>query len=225
MTPDIHLEESWKDILSDEFDKEYFRKLKTFLASERQKHLVYPPKDKVFEAFRHTPFSKVKVIILGQDPYHGPGQAHGLSFSVPEGIAIPPSLRNIFKELQQEFGLNIPQKGNLEAWADQGVFLLNATLTVRANEPGSHQKKGWEIFTNAVIQNLSEYRSNLVFLLWGNFARSKKELIDTKKHYVLEAPHPSPFSARKGFFGCNHFKKTNEILQQQGQKPIDWQIE
>lgn len=225
MSTDIHIEKSWKDILSNEFEKTYFQKLQAFLASERQKHLVYPPAGNVFAAFEHTPFSRVKVIILGQDPYHRPGQAQGLSFSVPEKMPIPPSLLNIFKELQQELNLEIPKNGNLMSWAEQGVFLLNATLTVRAGDAGSHQKKGWEIFTNAVISNLSEYRSNLIFLLWGNFARSKKELIDTGKHYILEAPHPSPFSARQGFFGCNHFKQTNEILQQQGQKPINWQIE
>lgn len=225
MAVDVKIEPGWKDILAEEFEKEYFARLKEFLVSEKQKHLVYPPGDSIFNAFDYTPFKDVKVVILGQDPYHGHGQAHGLCFSVPEGIALPPSLQNIFKEINKELGIGIPKSGNLEHWAKQGVFLLNATLTVRAKSAGSHQGKGWEEFTNAVIAKLSRYRSNLVFLLWGNFARAKKELIDTKKHHVLEAPHPSPFSANRGFFGCDHFKKTNEILQAQGQKPINWNVE
>lgn len=222
MAANIRIEDSWKEMLQDELDKEYFQQLKTFLINERQKYRVYPPGNKIFAAFDHTPFNQVKVVILGQDPYHGPGQAHGLAFSVPEGIPVPPSLQNIFKEIHYELNIKIPQSGNLEAWAMQGVFLLNATLTVRSRKPGSHQQKGWEIFTNTVISRLSEYRTGLVFLLWGNYARAKKSLIDAKKHFILEAPHPSPFSANRGFFGCNHFSRTNEILQQQGQQPIDW---
>lgn len=222
MASHIKIEESWKDILSEEFKKPYFKELKSFLVTERQKYQVYPAGGKIFSAFDHTPFHKVKVVILGQDPYHGPGQAHGLCFSVPEGVALPPSLLNIYKEIRSEFGTELPGSGNLEPWAEQGVFLLNATLTVRARQAGSHQRKGWEIFTDAVISHLSKYRSNLVFMLWGNYARAKKELIDIKKHHVLEAPHPSPLSANRGFFGCNHFKKANEILSAQGQRPIDW---
>ncbi len=225
MAVDVNIESGWKELLAEEFGKEYFARLKEFLVSEKQKHRVYPPGDKIFNAFDSTPFKDVKVVILGQDPYHGHGQAHGLSFSVPEGIPLPPSLQNIFKEIDMELGTGIPKSGNLKYWARQGVFLLNATLTVRAKSAGSHQGKGWEEFTNAVISKLSKYRSNLIFLLWGNFARAKKDLIDTKKHHILEAPHPSPFSANRGFFGCNHFKKTNEILISQGQRPINWNVE
>ncbi|MCF8331547.1 MAG: uracil-DNA glycosylase [Bacteroidales bacterium] len=222
MATNVRIEQSWKEMLQDEFDKDYFMQLKTFLTHERQRFQIYPPGGKIFAAFDHTPFNKVKVVIIGQDPYHGTGQAHGLAFSVPDGIPVPPSLQNIFKEINHELGIPIPKNGNLKSWAIQGVFLLNATLTVRARKPGSHQHKGWEIFTNTVIERLSEYRTGLVFLLWGNYARAKKSLINTKKHFILEAPHPSPFSANRGFFGCNHFSKTNEILQQQGQHAIDW---
>ncbi|MGM0647384.1 MAG: uracil-DNA glycosylase [Bacteroidota bacterium] len=225
MVSQVKIEESWEDILHDEFQKEYFQSLKNFLISEGQRHQVYPTGEKIFSAFNLTPFSKVRVVILGQDPYHGHGQSHGLAFSVPEGIAIPPSLKNIFKELNHELGIAIPGAGNLEPWAAQGVFLLNAILTVRARQAGSHQKKGWETFTDAVIQKISSLRSNVVFLLWGNYARAKKELIDTKKHHVLETTHPSPFSANRGFFGCDHFKQTNEILIHQGQKPIQWSLD
>ncbi|MFO8054117.1 MAG: uracil-DNA glycosylase [Bacteroidales bacterium] len=222
MSAKVKIEASWKAMLAGEFEKEYFQQLKAFVIRERQKHRVYPPGGEIFSAFNTTPFDKVKVIILGQDPYHGPGQAHGLCFSVPQGIPFPPSLRNIFKELRLEFGTGLPANGDLNSWAEQGVFLLNATLTVRARQAGSHQGKGWETFTNAVISCLSTYRSNLVFLLWGSFARAKKNLINPTKHHILEAPHPSPLSAHKGFFGCNHFIKTNEILEKQGQKPINW---
>lgn len=221
----VKIEESWKSILAGEFREDYFKQLKQFLVDEKQKYRVYPPEDKIFSAFDHTPFHHVKVVILGQDPYHGPGQAHGLCFSVPDGIPFPPSLQNIFKEIRHELSIPVPATGNLEAWARQGVFLLNATLTVRGRQAGSHQGKGWEIFTNAVISKLSAYRSGLVFLLWGNYARAKKELINKDKHYILEAPHPSPFSANRGFFGCNHFTKTNEILKAQGHKPINWEID
>lgn len=216
------IEESRKDALIQEFNSEYFNNLKTFLIGEKEKYKVYPPGSQIFSAFDHTPFDQVKVVILGQDPYHGAGQAHGLCFSVPEGMALPPSLLNIYKEIEGDLGINTPRSGNLSNWAKQGVLLLNATLTVRANQAGSHQGKGWEEFTNAAISKLSELRNGLVFLLWGNYARAKKELIDESKHHILEAPHPSPFSANRGFFGCRHFSRTNELLSQSGKTPIDW---
>jgi uracil-DNA glycosylase len=222
INPDI--EPSWKEALNKEFQREYFITLKAFLQQEKKQFTIYPPGQTIFSAFNHTPIEKVKVVILGQDPYHGPGQAHGLCFSVPQGVAIPPSLVNIFKELKTELGIPIPNHGNLEKWADQGVLLLNATLTVRANQAGSHQKKGWELFTDQVIRELSAKRSGLVFLLWGNYAKAKEVLIDTSKHHVLKAAHPSPLSAYNGFFGCGHFVKTNAFLQQQGLEPIDWRI-
>lgn len=222
INPDI--EESWKEALNNEFQREYFITLKAFLLQEKKQYIIYPPGASIFSAFNHTPVDKVKVVILGQDPYHGPGQAHGLCFSVPRGVAAPPSLVNIFKELKTELGIPAPNHGNLEKWADQGVLLLNATLTVRANQAGSHQKKGWEQFTDQVIRELSVRHSGLVFLLWGNYARAKETLIDTTKHHVLKAAHPSPLSAYNGFFGCGHFTKTNELLQQQGLTPIDWSI-
>ncbi len=218
------IDESWKAELSGEFNAEYFTELKDFLILEKQTQKVFPPGDKIFSAFNHTPFDKVKVVILGQDPYHGDGQAHGLSFSVPEGIAKPPSLINLFKELHADLGLPIPQTGNLEKWADQGVLLLNATLTVRANTPGSHQKQGWENFTDAAIKKLSDKRENLVFILWGRFAQNKEVLIDANKHCILKAAHPSPFSAYNGFFGCRHFSKTNEYLRSKGIGEIDWRV-
>ena len=218
------IEESWLKVLSDEFDKPYFADLKSFLTEEKSKYTVYPPGSLIFNAFAHTPFPKVKVVILGQDPYHGKGQAHGLCFSVPDGITPPPSLVNIFKEIEKDLGIVPPSSGNLERWADQGVFLLNATLTVRAATAGSHQNKGWELFTDKVIEILSAERERLVFMLWGNYARAKKRLIDTQKHLVLEAAHPSPFSAYNGFFGCNHFSKANEYLKQQDVIPVDWSI-
>lgn len=220
--PRIH--ESWKEILADEFNKDYFLKLKEFLVVEKKNHTVYPPGPRIFHAFNQTPFDEVKVVIIGQDPYHGQGQAHGLCFSVPFGMNLPPSLVNIFKEIQDDLGLSFPNHGNLEYWAMQGVLLLNATLTVRANTAGSHQGKGWEIFTDKVISILSENKDKLIFLLWGRYAQDKAALIDREKHHVLEAPHPSPFSARTGFFGCRHFSKTNSLLKQEGLTEIDWRV-
>jgi uracil-DNA glycosylase len=218
------IEESWKEVLASEFSNSYFMELKEFLTEEKAKYTVYPQGSKIFNAFQLTPFNQVKVVILGQDPYHGPGQAHGLCFSVPRGIPPPPSLVNIFKEIEKDLGIPIPAEGNLEKWARQGVLLLNATLTVRANQPGSHQKKGWEIFTHAVISRLSEKRVGLIFLLWGKFAQEKESLIDTNRHYILKAAHPSPFSAYNGFFGCRHFSKTNEILRKHGLEEINWDL-
>lgn len=219
------IEASWNLRLQGEFKAPYFSSLKEFLVNEKLKNkTIYPPGNKIFSAFDHTSFDNVKVVLLGQDPYHGTGQAHGLSFSVPDGITPPPSLKNIFKELNTDLGIPIPKKGNLEKWADQGVLLLNATLTVQANNPGSHQKKGWEQFTDAVIKTISEKKKGVVFLLWGNFAKKKAELIDTTKHFVLTAAHPSPL-AGGAFFGCKHFSKTNELLKQQAKTPIDWSLE
>ena len=218
------IEESWKNALISEFQSDYFIELKAFLQAEKQNYTLYPPGSLIFSAFNHTPFDKVKVVILGQDPYHGPHQAHGLCFSVPFGVEAPPSLKNIFKELHQDLGMDIPLHGNLEKWADQGVLLLNATLTVRANQAGSHQKRGWEIFTDRVISELSKQRKGIVFILWGNYAKAKESLIDTSKHFVLKSAHPSPLSAYNGFFGCKHFSKTNEILINQGLSPIDWKL-
>ena len=219
---DPKIEPSWKKGLIDEFNKPYFVALTEFLVAEKKKYVVYPAGANIFNAFACTPFNKVKVVIIGQDPYHGPGQAHGLSFSVPEGIQKPPSLVNIFKELQSDIGKPIPESGNLESWARQGVLLLNATLTVRANQAGSHQKHGWEQFTDSVIRTLSDQKSGLVFLLWGRFAQDKAALIDASKHHILKAAHPSPLSAYNGFFGCKHFSKTNEILLSQGETAIEW---
>ncbi len=218
------IEKSWFNVLKDEFEADYFKKLKVFLTEEKKEHVVYPPGSLIFNAFNQTPFDKVKVVILGQDPYHGPGQAHGLCFSVNPGIPFPPSLQNIFKEVKNDIGINPPTHGSLENWARQGVLLLNATLTVRANQAGSHQKKGWEIFTDKVIQKLSEHKEGLVFLLWGNYAQAKSMLIDDTKHYILKAVHPSPLSASRGFFGCKHFSKTNEILKSLGKNEIQWAI-
>jgi len=222
ITPIIH--ESWLALLEREFKAGYFADLKHFLSSEKQLYAIYPPGSEIFAAFNLTPFEKVKVVIIGQDPYHGPGQANGLCFSVSSKVKQPPSLKNIFKELNSDLGIPIPYSGDLSPWAKQGVLLLNATLTVRANTPGSHQKKGWEIFTDAVIKTLSDNKKGIVFLLWGNFAQSKESLIDLNKHFVLKAAHPSPL-ARGAFFGCKHFSKTNRILEHQGQMPIDWRIE
>lgn len=219
---DPKIEPSWKSVLIDEFNKPYFVALKNFLVEEKKKYVVYPAGANIFNAFACTPFDQVKVVIIGQDPYHGPGQAHGLSFSVPEGIQKPPSLVNIFKELHDDIGKPIPESGNLEAWAKQGVLLLNATLTVRANQAGSHQKHGWEQFTDSVISTLSKQKTGLVFLLWGRFAQDKAALIDASKHFILKAAHPSPLSAYNGFFGCKHFSKANEILLSQGKTPIAW---
>ena len=220
MNPQI--EESWLRVLISEFEQPYFASLKTFLVEEKRQYAVYPPGSLIFNAFAHTPFDQVKVVILGQDPYHGKGQAHGLSFSVPNGVKPPPSLVNMFKEIQNDLGITPSTSGNLECWADQGVFLLNATLTVRASTAGSHQNKGWEPFTDKVIQSLSSGREHLVFMLWGNYARAKKSLIDAQKHLILEAPHPSPFSAYNGFFGCKHFSKANDYLRQYNIEPVDW---
>jgi uracil-DNA glycosylase len=220
------IESSWKAVLQEAFSSDSFRALQSFLQEEQKNsQTLYPPGHLIFSAFEHTPFHKVKVVLLGQDPYHGPGQAHGLSFSVPEGIPLPPSLLNIYKELEFEFGWPVSRKGNLKKWADQGVLLLNATLTVRAHQPGSHQKKGWEEFTDSVIRKLSEDRKGLVFLLWGRYAQAKAPLIDDTKHHILQAAHPSPFSATRGFFGCDHFKRANDLLITQGHSPIDWKIE
>ncbi len=220
VTPAI--EESWRKALQEEFNKPYFLQLKDFLVEEKKQHVVYPPGKLIFSAFNHTPFNNVKIVILGQDPYHGKGQANGLCFSVSDGISMPPSLVNIFKEIRNDLGYPIPQSGNLERWADQGVLLLNAMLTVRANEPGSHQGKGWETFTNSVIHHISTQKEGIVFLLWGKYAQAKETLIDGSKHHILKAAHPSPFSAYNGFFGCKHFSKTNTLLAAQGKQEIDW---
>ncbi len=218
------LDASWKFALQEEFGKEYFISLKEFLLGEKGKYLVFPPGKLIFNAFDHTPFDRVKVVLLGQDPYHGPGQAQGLCFSVPAGIPHPPSLVNIFKELQSDLGIPPPECGDLTRWADQGVLLLNATLTVRQNQAGSHQNHGWEQFTDEAIRQLSARRSGLVFVLWGNYAIAKKALIDTSRHFILTAVHPSPLSAHRGFFGCGHFSKINNLLREQGVNEIDWRL-
>jgi uracil-DNA glycosylase len=219
----IDLEGSWLKVLEDEFEKPYMKSLKLFLQSEKANgQIVYPPSKQIFAALNQTPYEKVKVVILGQDPYHGPNQAHGLCFSVNKGIDIPPSLKNIYKELVEDTGIKMPTHGNLNYWAEQGVLLLNATLTVRAHQAGSHQKKGWETFTDTIIQRLNARNEAVVFLLWGNYARSKKQFIN--KHQIFEAVHPSPLSAYNGFFGCRHFSSTNQYLVEKGLSPIDWQI-
>jgi uracil-DNA glycosylase len=218
------IEKSWKRYLIKEFSAPYFIKLKAFLKEEKKLYKVYPPGNRIFAAFDLTPFENLKVVIIGQDPYHGPGQANGLSFSVSPGTKLPPSLKNIFKELGTDIKLPMPYSGDLEPWAKQGVLLLNATLTVRANTPGSHQKKGWETFTDTVIKTISDNKKGIVFLLWGNFAQSKESLIDQNKHFILKAAHPSPL-ARGAFFGCKHFSKTNRILEHQSMKPINWKID
>ena len=222
----IELEASWLNILHEEFNKDYMIRLKQFLQQEREAgYKIYPKGADIFNAFKYTPFDHLKAVIIGQDPYHGANQAHGLSFSVQRGITPPPSLKNIYKELETDIpGFVIPNHGELTEWANQGVMLLNATLTVRAGTPGSHQNKGWEIFTDTVIRNISERKKGIVFLLWGKFAQAKSELIDNDKHHILKAAHPSPYSANNGFFGCRHFSKTNTFLQKQGLSPIDWQI-
>ena len=219
------IEDSWKEVLTDDFKASYFAELKLFLVEEKQKHVVYPPGSLIFSAFNHTSFNNVKVVIIGQDPYHGEGQANGLCFSVANNIKKPPSLVNIFKELNSDLGIPISVHGNLENWAKQGILLLNATLTVRANQAGSHQNKGWEIFTDNVIKTLSEKKEGLVFILWGAFAQAKEKLINISKHHILKAAHPSPFSAYNGFFGCKHFSKTNELLQKMGKEIINWDVE
>jgi len=222
MNPEIN--SSWKAILHEEFNKDYFKRLKQFLLKEKQNLTIFPEGKNIFNAFNLTPFNKVKVVILGQDPYHGIGQAHGLSFSVPDGIKKPPSLKNIFKELTDDLQIPITETGNLTHWAKQGVLLLNATLTVRVKQAGSHQKQGWEEFTDSVIQKISDEKKDVIFLLWGRFAQDKEKLIDNKKHHILRAPHPSPFSAYSGFFGCRHFSKTNIILRKRGLTEIDWKL-
>ncbi len=219
---DVKIEESWKEQLKDEFEKDYFVKLTDFVRNEYRTKQIFPPAKYIFNAFDHTPFDKVKVVILGQDPYHNDGQAHGLSFSVPDGIQTPPSLVNIFKEINQDLGAPIPQSGNLTRWANQGVMLLNATLTVQAHTAGSHQKKGWEEFTDAAIHKLAEGREDIVFILWGAYAQKKAAFIDGNKHLVLRSVHPSPLSAYNGFFGNNHFSTANKYLASKGITPIEW---
>jgi uracil-DNA glycosylase len=220
---DVKIEESWKGILADEFASIYFKRLAAFVKDAYAKGVVYPPGKYIFEAFNRTPFDKVKVVILGQDPYHEPHQAHGLCFSVQKGVQVPPSLVNIYKELEQEYGTPfLNRDGDLSHWADQGVLLLNATLTVAAGNAGSHQGKGWEMFTDAVVARLAERREHLVFLLWGSYARRKGAFINRQRHLVLEAPHPSPLSAHRGFIGCGHFRKANEYLASNGIAPIAW---
>lgn len=217
------LEESWYEALKNEFESTYFVGIKTFLIEEKRHYVVYPPSNLIFNAFNLTPFDKVKVVILGQDPYHNVGQAHGLAFSVPDGIQIPPSLQNIFKELNSDIGMPIPKSGNLENWAREGVLLLNASLTVRANMAASHARIGWQQFTDAAIRALSEKKEHLVFILWGNYAIAKENLIDHSKHLVLKTVHPSPLSASRGFFGCHHFSQTNQYLISNGIQPIRWE--
>lgn len=220
---DVKIESSWKEILKTEFNKSYFQQIVLHIKTEKsQGKTIYPPGGLIFNAFNTTPIDKIKVVILGQDPYHGTGQAHGLCFSVPNGMQQPPSLVNIFKELHDDIGIPIPQSGSLKHWADQGVFLLNASLTVRAGEPMSHSKIGWAGFTDSVIRKISEMKEHVVFLLWGKFAQEKKALIDDSKHLVLKAAHPSPLSAHSGFFGCRHFSKANEYLMKNKIDPVDW---
>ena len=221
----VQIESSWQEILQEEFNKPYFQQIPLHIKTEKaQGKIIYPPGSLIFNAFNSTPFYKIKAVILGQDPYHGPGQAHGLCFSVQYGVAPPPSLVNIFKELNSDLGVAIPGHGNLSHWAEQGVFLLNASLTVRAGEPMSHSRIGWAEFTNSVIQKISELRKNIVFLLWGKFAQEKRSLIDESKHLILRSVHPSPLSANSGFFGCRHFSQTNEYLVKHGIDPIDWSL-
>ena len=219
---DVRLESSWKEQLKEEFEKPYFRSLADFVRREYAGRVVYPPPKRIFAALESVPFQDVRVVVLGQDPYHGSGQAHGLSFSVPDGVPKPPSLQNIFKEIKNDLEMPIPENGNLQHWADQGVLLLNATLTVADGHAGSHQGKGWEEFTDEIVKKLNEYRTGLVFLLWGAYAQKKGAHIDRQKHLVLEAPHPSPLSAHNGFFGCRHFSKTNAHLLSKGEPPIHW---
>lgn len=223
---DVKIAPGWKNVLSQEFNKEYFKNITEQLKIEKQsKQIIYPPGSLIFNAFNTTDFDKVKVVIIGQDPYHGAGQAHGLSFSVQKGIKPPPSLINIYKEIEHDLGIKMPRdNGDLTPWANQGVLLLNASLTVRANQPNSHAGIGWNLFTDAVIRQLNDSKNHLVFILWGNFAKEKGIHIDSKKHLVLKAAHPSPFAADKGFFGCKHFSKTNQYLVQHGLDPIDWII-
>ena len=221
---DVRIEQSWKEALADEFGKPYFESLVRFLRQEKADGMkIFPPGSQIFRAFDLTPVNQVKVVILGQDPYHGPGQAHGLSFSVPEGVPAPPSLKNIFKEIETDLGVRMSGYPNLEKWAQQGVLLLNAVLTVRSGEAASHSRIGWEQFTDAVIRCISDRCEGVVFMLWGNFARSKRDLIDSSRHHVLEAAHPSPL-ARGAFFGCRHFSQANTLLASRGLSPIDWRL-
>ncbi|RIW17319.1 uracil-DNA glycosylase [Algoriphagus lacus] len=219
---EVKIEDSWKNELSEVFHHDFFIKLATFVKYEYQNYQVFPPGKEIFNAFWHCPLNAVKVVILGQDPYHGPGQAHGLSFSVKPGVPFPPSLLNIFKEIKSDIGTDMPPNGDLTRWADQGVFLLNATLTVRANQAGSHQNQGWESFTDEVIRIINQNQNHVVFMLWGAYAQKKAELIDSKKHLVLRAPHPSPLSAHRGFLGCRHFSQANRYLLENGKEPIRW---
>lgn len=219
---DIKIESSWKSLLTEECEKDYFKNLVSFVKQEYDNKKIYPPGSQIFSAFDFCPVDQVKVVIIGQDPYHGPGQANGLCFSVSEGVPLPPSLLNIFKELKNDLGNEIPQHGSLEKWAKQGVLLLNATLTVEARQPGSHQNKGWETFTDAVIQKLAGVRNNLVFILWGAYAQRKGEVIDLKKHHIISSPHPSPFAAHRGFFGSKPFSRTNSFLVKNEFHPILW---
>ena len=216
--------DSWLPALTSETTQPYYQQLYRFVGEERRKHKIYPPGEDVFNALRYTPFEKVRVVIIGQDPYHGPNQAHGLAFSVQPGVAAPPSLKNIFKELHEDVGVRVPNNGCLIPWAEQGVLLLNAVLTVRAHQANSHQGKGWEDFTDAVLQAVNAKNNRVIFLLWGSYAQRKAAGIDVNRHTVLKAPHPSPLSATRGFFGCRHFSKTNAVLQSAGQPPIDWQL-
>lgn len=218
----VDIEPSWKEQLQTEFDKPYFAQLAAFVKQEYATHSVYPPGKLIFNAFNQCPFNKVKVVLIGQDPYHEPGQAQGLCFSVNEGVTFPPSLNNIFKEIESDIGTPVPKSGDLTRWAKQGVLLLNATLTVREHEAGSHQRRGWEEFTDAVIRTLSDKRENLVFILWGSYAQGKSSLIDSKKHCVLRSAHPSPLSAYRGFFGNHHFSQTNDYLRSKGIEEIKW---
>ncbi len=221
----IQLENTWKTRLKPEFEKDYMRSLREFLNREKAaKKTIFPRGSEFFAALNHTPFDQVKVVILGQDPYHGPGQAHGLCFSVKPGVDVPPSLKNIYKELKSDLGIEPPDHGHLEKWAAQGVLLLNATLSVEAHKAGSHQNKGWEMFTDAIIDHLNREREGLVFVLWGSYAQKKGAFIDTKRHLVLKGPHPSPLSAHRGFFGCRHFSQINKYLESRGQTPIDWRL-
>ena len=221
----VQLHESWLDVIGAEFEQPYMAQLRAFLTSEKQAgKVIFPPGKQIFNALNTTHFDKVKVVVLGQDPYHGPGQAHGLCFSVQPGVPAPPSLANIYKEIHSDLGLPIPGHGYLQSWAEQGVLLLNATLTVERARAGSHQGRGWEQFTDAVIAALNEQRDNLVFLLWGSYAQKKGQIIDARKHLVLKAPHPSPLSSHRGFFGCKHFSQTNQYLQRQGIQEIDWRV-
>ena len=219
---DVKIEPSWKELLKDEFEKPYFSELIQFVKNEYKTTKIYPPGKLIFNAFDHCPAEQTKVVILGQDPYHGPGQAHGLCFSVNDGVAFPPSLQNIFKEIKSDLGIDIPTSGNLTRWANQGVLLLNATLTVRAHQAGSHQRKGWEEFTDAAIRTLAEKREHLVFILWGAYAQKKGAFIDRNKHLVLASAHPSPLSAYNGFFGNKHFSRANAYLVEHGMMPIEW---